>query len=108
MNTINQIRLSKNDFIVETEKSLLKLNYKNEEDKYIIDITSMNLINAVRIAILCSTYCYINDFKKKLCWVVADDEIKRAISILCLKNVEQSICKNNFKKHSKESVALAI
>ena len=88
METIKDIKLSEREFSVFTDTSSLKLNYQDEPDRYVIDITGMNLINAVKIAILTSTYCFINNFKKKLCWVVADDEIRRAISILRLRNVE--------------------
>ena len=91
MNNIKQIRLSKNDFIVEYDTSSLKLNYVDDKDRYIIDISKMNLLNATKVAILCSTYCFIKDFKKKLCWLVGDEEIRRAISILRLKNVEQQV-----------------
>lgn len=93
MNTIKNIKLSNDNFIVEMEKSSLKLNCSEQEDKYIIDISHMNLINATKTAIFCSTYCFIKNFKKKLCWVVGDEEIKKAISILRLKNVEQQIKK---------------
>ena len=53
MNSIKQIKLSKEDFIVEYDSSSLKFRYKSETEKYIIDISSLNLINAVKIAILC-------------------------------------------------------
>jgi len=101
MNTIRQIRLSKTDFIVDLEDSSLKLNYENAFGKYIVDISNMNLIKAVKIAIMCSTYCFIKDFKKKICWIVADEEIKRAISVLRLKNIEQILLSE------KESLVLA-
>ncbi len=91
MNNIKNIRLSQDNFIIELEKSSLKLNYKDEIDKYIIDISNMNIINATKTAIFCSTYCFIKNFKKKLCWLVKDEETKRAISILRLKNVEQQV-----------------
>ena len=91
MNNIKNIRLSQDNFIIELEKSSLKLNYKDEIDKYIIDISNMNIINATKTAIFCSTYCFIKNFKKKLCWLVKDEETKRAISILRLKNVEQKV-----------------
>ncbi len=94
MDIIKQIKLSKNDFIVDCDTTSLKLAYTALNDKYLIDISSMNLIQATKIAILCSTYCFINNFKKKLCWIVKDEETKRAISILCLKNVEQQIKSN--------------
>ena len=89
MNTLRQIRLSKTDFILDLDDSSLKLNYENTLDKYIVDISNMNLIKATKVAIMCSTYCFIKNFKKKICWIVADEEIKRAISILRLRNIEQ-------------------
>ena len=89
MDNIKQIRLSKTDFIVELEGSSLKLNYQTSPEKYIVDISNMNLINAVKLAIMCSTYCFIKDFKKKICWLVKDEEIRRAISVLRLRNIEQ-------------------
>ena len=91
MNTIKNIRLANDNFIVDLEKSSLKFNCKDEQDKWIIDIRDMNIINATKTAIFCSTFCFIKSFKKKLCWLVKDEETKRAISILRLKNVEQMV-----------------
>ncbi len=91
MNNIKKIRLSKNDFIIDLEKTSLKLPYKVLQDKYIVDISSYNLISATKYAILCSTYCFIKNFKKKICWLVKDEEIKKAISILRLRNTEQEV-----------------
>lgn len=88
MNHVKRIRLSKDEFIVENDAAPLKLPYRNENKKFIIDISNLNLINATKVAILCSTYCFINGFKKKICWQVKDEEIKRAIGILRLKNME--------------------
>ncbi len=88
METIKEIRLSDSKFSVLTDSSSLNLNYLDEPERYVIDISNMNLINAVKIAILTSTYCFINNFKKKLCWLVADEEIQHSISILRLKNIE--------------------
>ena len=88
METIKDIRLSDDEFSILTDISSLKLNYFDTPDKYVIDISNMNFISATRLAILTSTYCFINNFPKKLCWVVKDDEIRRAISILRLKNTE--------------------
>ena len=98
MNNIKQIKLSKSNFIVECDNSSLKLDYITQNGKYIIDISTMNLINATKIAILCSTYCFINNFKKKICWLVADEEIKKAINILRLKNIESIVQKTNSKR----------
>ena len=91
METIKDIKLSDSKFSVITDNSSLKLDYQNEENRYVIDISNMNLINATRIAILTSTYCFINNFQKKLCWLVADNEIKNAISILRLRNIESMV-----------------
>ena len=91
MNTIKNIKFSNDKFVVETEKTSLNLNCSEQEDKYIIDISDMNLISATKTAIFCSTFCFIKNFKKRLCWLVKDEETKRAISILRLKNVEQQI-----------------
>lgn len=98
MENIKEIKLSKNDFTVVYDNSSLKLNYTNEKDAYVVDISNMNLINAVKIAILCSTYCFINDFKKKICWIVQDEEIKKAISLLCLKNIGKCLVANIVKE----------
>ena len=91
MNTIKNIKFSNNNFIVEMEKTSLNLSCSEQEDKYLIDISDMNLISATKTAIFCSTFCFIKNFKKRLCWLVKDEETKRAISILRLKNVEQQI-----------------
>ena len=88
MNSIKQITLSQNDFIVEYDNSSLKLNCKNDTKKILIDISHLNLISALKVSITCSTYCFIKNFGKKLCWIVKDEEIKRAISILRLSNIE--------------------
>ena len=91
MNTIKNIRFSNDKFVVEMEKTSLKLDCSEQENKYIIDISDMNLISATKTAIFCSTFCFIKNFKKRLCWLVKDEETKRAISILRLRNVEQQI-----------------
>lgn len=101
MNSIRQIRLTKTDFIIDIEGTPLKFKYENNSDKYIVDISKMNLIKATKIAIMCSTYCFINDFKKKICWIVGDEEIKRAISVLRLRNIEQIL------PYQKESLVMA-
>jgi len=98
MNNIKEIKLSEHDFIIESETSSLKLAYKDETDRYIIDISNMNLINATKTAIFASTFCFLKNFKKKLCWLVKDEETKRAISILRLRNVEQQIKENTQKE----------
>ena len=91
METIKNIQLSEDAFSISLDNSSLNLKYYDEPEKYVIDISNMNLINATKIAILTSTYCFINNFEKKLCWLVNDDEIKHAISILRLRNAESKV-----------------
>ncbi len=90
MNNIKSIKLS-DKFIIETDSSPLKFEYKNEKQRYIIDISHLDILKATRTAILTSTFCFINHIGKKLCWLVKDEEIKRAISVLKLQNVEQIV-----------------
>lgn len=98
MENIKEIKLSKNDFIVCYDNSSLKLNYEDKQNAYVVDISKMNLLNAVKLAILCSTYCFIKDFKKKICWIVQDEEIKKAIAILRLRNIENCLVAGNTKE----------
>ena len=62
MNTIKNIKYSNNKFVVEMEKASLNLNCSEQEDKYLIDISDMNLISATKTAIFCSTFCFIKNF----------------------------------------------
>ena len=91
MDKIKQIRISENHFIIDSKKTSLKLKYFIEQNEYVIDISSLNLINATKFAVLCSTYFFINNFKKKICWLVANEEIKKNISILKLRNTNQKV-----------------
>ncbi len=95
MDYIKRIRLSKDEFIIENDTASLKLPYRKDSKKFIIDISTLNLISATKVAILCSTYCFINGFKKKLSWLVKDEETKRAIGILRLKNMESNLLNQN-------------
>ena len=91
MNTINKIDMSPDKIIIQSDDSSLKFDYTFDSDKYIIDISSLNLFQATKVAILTSTYCFINNFNKKLCWEVKDEQTQKAISILRLRNMEQKI-----------------
>lgn len=88
MRTIKEIKLSDGIFHIITDNIPLKLNYKEENKKIIVDINQYNLLDATKIAILCSTFCFIKGFEKKICWLVKDEEIKKAINILKLMNTE--------------------
>ena len=91
MNNIKNIQVVNNKFIVDLEKSSLKLDCQENINNFVVDISHMNLIEATKTAIFCSTFCFIKNFSKNLCWIVADEETKNAISILRLKNVEQIV-----------------
>ena len=91
MNNIKNIKFLNNKFIVETKDSSIKFDCINEQDRYLIDISTLDILNATKTAIFCSTFCFIKNFKQTLCWLVKDEEIKHAISILRLKNVEQMV-----------------
>jgi len=100
MNTIKSIKLS-DDFIIEYENSSLKkLKYTVEKNRYVVDISAHNMLSATKLAILCSTYCFIHGFKKKICWVVKDEQTKNAISVLRLQNIEQILPLNIRKKEA--------
>ena len=59
-----------------------------------VDISTMNLIDATRIAILCSVNFFTKYPERKICWAVKDEETKKAISRLMLKNMELEIKEN--------------
>ena len=88
MNTIKNIKNSIDAFIIEYEDSSLNLKSYSDEKNIYVDITNLNLISSIKTAVLTSTYCFLNDFQKNICWMVKDIEIKKSISILCLKNTK--------------------
>ncbi len=88
MDNIRQIKLLKDAFLVFFNNSSLLLNYRIKNDKYFVDITDLNLINATKLAILFSTRYFIQGYKKKVCWIVKDKTIKDAIFILRLSNLD--------------------
>ncbi len=98
MNNIKNISFSKDKFIIQDDESSLKLNFSEDKERFIIDISSMNLFQATKVAILTSTYCFINNFEKKLCWLVKDEQTRKAISILRLRNMEQFVKQNPVKE----------
>ena len=91
MKTIKNVQHCNGRFTINFEDS--SLNFASYEDSQNIyaDISNLNLIKAVKVAILTSTYCFINEFEKNICWLVSDLEIKKAILILCLKNTKCKI-----------------
>ena len=64
---------------------------KTNEQKAVIDISNLNLIDALKTAILFSTKSFIKYPEKKICWSVKDEETKKIISNLMLKNMELEV-----------------
>ena len=50
---------------------------KTNEQKAVIDISNLNLIDALKTAILFSTKSFIKFPEKKICWSVKDEETKK-------------------------------
>ena len=67
---------------------------KTNEQKAVIDISNLNLIDALKTAISFSTKSFVKFPEKKICWSVKDEETKKAISRLMLKNMELKIKEN--------------
>lgn len=98
MNTIKNIKSSIDSFVIEYENSSLNLKSYFDCENIYVDISNLNLINSIKTAILTSTYCFLNDFHKNICWLVKDIEIKKSISILCLKNTKCMVAKEYLAK----------
>ncbi len=64
---------------------------ETQEEKTFIDISDMNLFEAAKTAVLYSTKLFIKYPDKKICWSVKDEETKKLISSLMLKNMEFEI-----------------
>lgn len=67
---------------------------KSPQNHAEIDISMMNLIDAMRTAVLWSVNLFTKYPDKKICWAVKDEETKKAISRLMLKNMELKIKEN--------------
>ncbi len=86
----NTIGIENNKMIEKIENFLRK----SQEQKTIIDISNLNLIDATKTAIICSTHLFTKYPDKKICWSVKDEETKKTISNLMLKNMELEIKKD--------------
>lgn len=76
-----------NNFAQKIEKVILS----SKEDLLKIDITGLNLIEALHVAIELSTRSFLQNPAKKIVWQVRDYETKRAIMPLSLCNMELEI-----------------
>ncbi len=77
--------------IIENLENFLR---KTQEQKAVVDISNLNLLDAARTAILCSTKFFSKYPERKICWSVKDEETKKLISALMLKNMELEIKEN--------------
>lgn len=68
---------------------------KTRQDNISVDISDLNLIDASRTALLCSTRFFAKYPDKKIRWSVADEETKSVISNLKLNNMELDIKERN-------------
>lgn len=85
---IFKIKKSNSFNVFESIEIFLK---KTRQDKLEVDISELNLIEASRMALLCSTRFFAKYPDKKIRWSVADEETKKIISNLKLNNMELGI-----------------
>ena len=74
--------------IMENIENFLKNPLKQKAE---VDISDLNLIDASRTALLCSVRFFAKYPDKKIRWSVKDEETKKTISNLMLKNMELEI-----------------
>ena len=88
---IFSIKVPKSDNMIEKIENFLK---NSSKEKINVDISNLNLIDASRMALLSSARFFAKYPDKKICWSVKDEETKRTISNLMLKNMELEIKDN--------------
>lgn len=64
---------------------------KNECSCLSVDISKLNLIDASKVSILCSTFHFSKYPEGKVLWLVKDNETLRTIKLLKLKNISIEI-----------------
>ncbi len=79
-----------NKMIEKIENFLSKTNGQSTA----IDISNMNIFDALRTAITYSTKLFNRNPEQKICWSVKDEETKKMISSLKLRNMELKIKEN--------------
>lgn len=70
--------------LVESIKNYI---YENECPKITMDISNLNVIDASKVALICSTYHYAKYPHGEISWKVASTEIKNIIKPLNLGNI---------------------
>lgn len=71
--------------MIETIETFLS---KTNVNQAFVDISDMNMLDALRTSVLCSTKFFAKYPDKKICWSVKDEETKKAISYFMLNNME--------------------
>ncbi len=87
MKILKNKKRTQNEIIEKAENFLRKTNCQ----KVSIDISNLNLIDACKVALICSTKFFTKYPNKKISWSVKDEETKRNISNLMLRNMELKI-----------------
>lgn len=80
MDTINH----KREFTAKEIEERIKNSLYEKVD---IDISNLNLIEASHVAVLCSVNIFTKYPNKKICWIIKDEETKKNISSLKLRNM---------------------
>jgi len=92
---MTQSRLKKNKFklpafgsnTINLVESIKKYIYENDCPTLSMDISHLNIIDASKVTILCSTYHWAKYPNGKINWKISSDEIKDLISPLNLGNI---------------------
>ncbi len=65
-----------------------KFIFENDCNCLEVDVTTLNLIDSTKVAIMCSTYHFAKYPSGRILWIVNDNETMYCIRHLKLKNVE--------------------
>lgn len=80
----------KND-IKEIINSLINYIYDNDCKKMSVDISMLNMIDAIKTGTICSTYHFSKYPNGSLEWIVKDIETRNSLKTLALKTIKTSI-----------------
>ncbi len=96
---MNILKLKKTN----TQKAIDEIEdylFNTKEKDASVDISDLNLIDASRCAILCSTKLFAQYPNKKIFWSIRDEQTKKMISNLRLQNMELEIKENTLKNRA--------
>ncbi len=69
-------------------KEVRKILSKSEISDFAIDLSGMNILDAVKVLVLTSSYLYKKQPEEKLKFKFSSGDINNIISVLALKNLE--------------------